>query len=130
MDDSLSPYLPTSLSENLSPESLSLTTSLYLSQTLKPLTLKNLLYTSMTTTSSTSFTGKRSSSTAIVSVGKRLRTETPTAPVLSISAELLTTIFEGKGLEISPPLPIICEPFEFLKSLNLKSVGLELEDVL
>jgi len=50
-------------------------------------------------------------------------------PILSISAELLTAILEGKGLEISPPLPIICKPFGFLKCANLRSVGLELEDV-
>jgi len=30
---------------------------------------------------------------------------------------------EGMGLAISPPLPIICNPFKFLKSLDLTSVG-------
>ena len=50
-------------------------------------------------------------------------------PVLSISAELLTAIFGDKGLETSPSLPIVCKTFGFLKSLNLRSVGLELEDV-
>jgi len=81
----------------------------------------------MATTNNTSFTGKRSSSTAIVLAGKHLHTETPT--VVSISAELLIAIFGGKGLKTSPSLPIFCKPFGFLKSLNLRSVGLELEDV-
>jgi len=33
------------------------------------------------------------------------------------------------GLAISPPLPIICNPFRFLKSLNLNSVGLGLDEI-
>ena len=83
----------------------------------------------MATTYSTSLIGKQSSSTTIIPAGKRLRTETLTAPVLLISTQLLSTILERKRLEISPPLPIICKPFGFLKSLNFRSVGLELEDV-
>jgi len=33
------------------------------------------------------------------------------------------------GLAISPSLPIICNPFKFLKSLDLTSVGLGLEEI-
>jgi len=81
-------------------------------------------------TTSSSITGKRSLSPVMVLAGKRLRTESPTSPVLSsISIKLLTAILEGKGLEISPPLPIICKPFGFLKSINLSSVGLRLDEI-
>ena len=66
----------------------------------------------------------------MVLAGKRLRTESPTLPILcSISIKLLTTILEGKGLEISPLLPIICKPFGFLNSINLSSVGLGLNEI-
>jgi len=66
----------------------------------------------------------------MVLAGKHLRTETPTMPVLfSISIKLLTAILEGKGLAISPLLPIICKPFGFLKSINLSSVGLGLNEI-
>jgi len=41
----------------------------------------------------------------------------------------LTAILEGEGLEISPPLPIICKPFGFLKSVNLSSVGSRLNEI-
>jgi len=81
-------------------------------------------------TSSNSVTGKRSSSSAMVSAGKRLRTESPKLPVLSyVSIKLLTAFLEAKGLAISPPLPIICKPFGFLKSINLSSVGLGLDAI-
>jgi len=33
------------------------------------------------------------------------------------------------GLAISPPLPIICNPFKFLKSLDLTTVGLGLDEI-
>jgi len=41
----------------------------------------------------------------------------------------LSTILEGKGLEISTPLSIICKPFGFLKSISLSSVGLGLNAI-
>jgi len=66
----------------------------------------------------------------MVPAGTGLRTETSTLLVLSsISIELLTVILEGKGPEISPPLPIIYKPFGFLKSINLSSVGLGLNEI-
>jgi len=81
-------------------------------------------------TTSNSFTGKRSSSSAMVLVSKRLHTKTSTSPILSsISIKLLTAILEGEGLEISPPLPIIYKPFGFLKSIGLSSVGLGLNAI-
>jgi len=81
-------------------------------------------------TSSSFVTGKTSSSSAMVSAGKRLRSESPTSPVLSsVSIKLLTVFLEGKGLAILPPLPIICKSFGFLKSINLSSVGLGLDAI-
>ena len=41
----------------------------------------------------------------------------------------MTAFLEGIGLAISPPLPIIHNPFRFLKSLNLNSVGLGLDAI-
>jgi len=41
----------------------------------------------------------------------------------------LTAFLEGIGLVISPSLPIICIPFKFLKSLDLTTVGLGLNEI-
>ena len=62
--------------------------------------------------------------------GKRLHAASPPSLVFSsVSIKLLTAFLEGMGLAISPPLPIICNPFRFLKSLNLNSVGLGLDAI-
>ena len=37
--------------------------------------------------------------------------------------------YPGTGFELSPPLPIVNQPFHFVKSLCLKSVGFGLDDV-
>ena len=95
--------------------------------TRNPFLLKNLnLSKSMATFSSSSITGKLISTSTMSSASKRLRTASPPSPVFSsISVKLLTAFLKGMGLAISPPLPIICNPFRFLKSLNLNSVGLD-----
>ena len=84
----------------------------------------------MATFSSSSVTGKRSSTSTLSPAGKRLRTASPTSLVFSsVSFKLLTAFLEGKGLVISPPLPIICNPSGYLKSINLSSVGLGLDAI-
>jgi len=81
-------------------------------------------------TSSSSGIGKRSSTWALSPAGKRLCTASSLSLVYSsLSIKILTAFLEGMELTISPPLPIICNPFKFLKSLDLTSVGLGLDEI-
>jgi len=52
------------------------------------------------------------------------------ASALPISVVVFPAFLGGMGFESLPPLSIISKPFRFLKSLNLNSVGLGLNEVL
>jgi len=67
---------------------------------------------------------------ALSPASKRRRTTSSLAPVYSsVSIKVLTAFLEGMGLAISSFLPIICTPFKFLKSLDLTTVGLGLNEI-
>jgi len=78
-------------------------------------------------------TSSRSSTdtpSALSLASKCRRTTSSLAPVYSsISIKILTAFLEGIGLVISPSLPIVCNPFKFLKSLDLTLVGLGLNEI-
>ena len=65
----------------------------------------------------------------MVPAAKRQRTGSSSAPVVFISTELLGAILGGMGLVISPPLPLAFQPFRFLVSVDLSSIGLNLCDI-
>jgi len=52
------------------------------------------------------------------------------APIYSsVSIKVLTAFLEGMGLVSLPSLPIVCTPFKFLKSLDLTTVRLGLNEI-
>jgi len=78
-------------------------------------------------TSSSLSTGTTS---ALSPASKRCRTTSALAPVYSsVPIKVLIAFLEGMGLAISPSLPSICTPFKFLKSLDLTSGGLGLNEI-
>ena len=72
---------------------------------------------------------KRRLSDEVVPAAKRHRAGSSSAPVLSISVDLLGAIFGGMGFVISPPLPLVCQPFRFLVCVDLSSIGLNLCEI-
>jgi len=78
-------------------------------------------------TSSSSNTGTPS---AVNPASQRRRMTSSLALVYSsASIKVLTAFLEGMGLVILPSLPIVCTPFKFLKSLDLTTVGLGLNEI-
>jgi len=53
----------------------------------------------------------------------------PTSLSLPLSATAAPAPIKGMGFNLLPPLPIISTTFGFLKSLDLKTVGVKLCDV-
>ena len=53
----------------------------------------------------------------------------PASSALPMAATAAPPPVRGMGFNFLPPLPIILRTFRFLKSLNLRSVGLELGGV-
>ena len=73
--------------------------------------------------------GKRRLPEAVAPAAKRQRTESTSAPVFSISTELLGAILGGMGLVTSPPLPISFQAFRFLVHVDLNSIGVNLCEI-
>ena len=51
------------------------------------------------------------------------------SPSLPLSTNAAPAPVKGKGFNLLPPLPIVSTIFGFLKSLDLRTVGVELGDV-
>jgi len=73
--------------------------------------------------------GKCRLSDEVAPAAKRQWVGSSSVPVFSISADLLGAILGGMGLVISPPLPLAFQPFRFLVSVDLSSIGLNLCDI-
>jgi len=88
----------------------------------KPQSLQTIIPPTQMATSSSSSTG---TTLALIPASQHRRTFSSLVPVYSsVSIKVLTAFLEGMGLVILPSLPIVCTPFNFLKSLDLTTVGL------
>ena len=78
-------------------------------------------------TSSSSSTG---TTLALIPASQHQRTFSSLVPVYSsVSIKVLTAFLEGMGLVILPSLPIVCTPFNFLKSLDFDYCGVRLVEI-
>jgi len=72
---------------------------------------------------------KRSSSTgSSAQRSKRARLVFSLA-ILPVSTAAIPAPIAGMGFNFLPPLPIITMPFKFLKSVDLKTIGKDLDDI-
>jgi len=74
-------------------------------------------------------TGKRSYSTGVSAQGSKRVRRSLLPVILSGAATANRAQNSGMAFESLPPLPIASVPFKFLKSLNLISLGMGLNDV-
>ena len=75
------------------------------------------------------FFGKTSSVSGMSAQGGTEELQTHLAMAISGGLPVLSALLPGTGFENPPPLAISFKPFQFLKCLGLKSVGLGLESV-
>ena len=75
------------------------------------------------------FSGKTSSVFSMSAQGGTKELQMRRATAISAELPVLSASLPGTGIENPPPVAISFKPFQFLKCVGLKSVGLGLESV-